>query len=221
MSQKSGHCYSTTCSALNQAITDIRSEIRVGEQNKKLREDYLKAKASHESNIKICNQVIENLKPLVGTTERYLAERKESSLQNLNNALRMAGDIVQDAMSGIRISIDKESATIVDEEGGLVQTMEGGGYRQISSAFLRHAILSMAPEYLHTVFLDETFALVNDENSAVLSSYLQLMSKSTQIISIEQKKEVYSNVDHISYTFSKAEKVSTAERKEHIASEVS
>lgn len=220
MYKESGHRYSGTCTALNQQINDLRGLIRVAESNQKLREEYKKKKDTHDGNIKLCNQVLEFTKPVIATTEKYLADRKEESLQNLNNALRMAGDIVQDAMSGIKISIDKESATIVDEDGGIVQAMEGGGYRQISSMFLRHAILSMTPDYLHTLILDENFALVNDENSATLSSYLQLMSQTTQIISIEQKGSVYGNVDHICYTFKKADKVSTAERTEHIASEV-
>ena len=221
MYPQSGYRYSSTCSGLSTAIQELRGTLRVAEQNEILREDYKKKKAQHDGNVRFCNNVIEALKPVIGSTKEYLDTRKTESLQNLNNALRMAGEIIQDAMTGIRVSIDKGTAMIVDEDGCEVQLTEGGGYRQISSAFLRHAVLSMAPQYLNTLFLDETFALVNVENSATLSSYLELMSRTTQIISIEQKPEIYANLDHISYTFKKAEKYSTVEREEHVTSEVS
>lgn len=220
MCEKSGYCYRGTCSSLTARINEIRGQLKVAEQNAILKQDCIKQKERQERNIMLCSRVIEASKPIVAEIKNYMAARKEESLHNLNNALRISCEIIPDARKGIHIEIDKDSATVVDQDGCPVQEQEGGGYRQVSSAFLRHAVLSMAPQFLNTMFLDETFALVNEENSATLSLYLQLMSKTSQVISIEQKEAVYSNMDYRSYHFTKTEVWSTVERIEHVTSDI-
>lgn len=203
--------YGTTCARLTNEINALRSLLQTAEQNEKLRANYNEQLARHKGNARLCTQVIEECKPLVSETKQYLAKKKAESLQGINNALRISGEIVQDSMGGVQFEIDKNEASIVDENGCEIQIMEGGGYRQISSALIRSVVLGGAPEYLQTLFLDETFALVNDDNSATLSLYLQLIAQTQQVISIEQKDSTYLNCDHDCYTFKKAEKYSTVE----------
>lgn len=205
------HGYGDTCARLTKEINELRSLLQTAEQNEKLRANYEQKKVQHNANIRLCASVLDECKPLIANTKNYLSKKKTESLQGINNALRISGEIVQDSMGGVQFEIDKGEANIVDENGCEIQIMEGGGYRQISSTLIRSVVLGGAPQYLQTMFLDETFALVNDDNSATLSLYLQLISQNQQVISIEQKDSTYLNCDHECYTFKKAEKFSTVE----------
>ena len=133
----------------------------------------------------------------------YIAERRKNSMQSMNNALRMAGEIIQDSTEGIYFKIDGDEAWLATPDGLEADMVEGGGYRQISSTFIRSVVLGVNNGTLDTLLLDEIFALVSPENSAALSLYLNVICQDKQVISIEQKPQVYSNIDSVMYTFSK------------------
>lgn len=215
MSTNTGYCYSNTCTALRDAITDLDVRIRVSEQNQKLRDSYSEKLQTLEENISLCKEVLEHVKPLLNDVQDYIANRKKESMQNINNALRMSSEIIPDSAEGVYFQMDGDEAWLSTADGLIVDAVEGGGYRQTSSTFIRSVILNSNPEVLHTLILDEVFALVSPENSAILSVYLDLLCKTTQIISIEQKPQVYSNVDSIMYHFIKGDQYSEV-RKEHI-----
>lgn len=197
--------YSNTCSALGTVLQDLDVRIRVSEQNMKLRETYTEKIKTLENNVYLCKEVIDQMKPLLKDVQSYVAEKRQESMQNINNALRVAGEIIQDASEGIRFELDGDEAWLATADGMVVDAVEGGGYRQVSSAFLRSVVLNSNPNILHTLIFDEVFALVSPENSAVLSLYLDILTQDTQIISIEQKPQVYSNIDSIVYHFTKGE----------------
>ena len=151
---------------------------------------------------------------MVSDIQDYVAERKRESMQNINNALRLSGEIIQDATEGIYFKLDGDEAWLATPDDLEVQMVEGGGFRQISSTFLRSVITSANPEILQTLLLDEIFALVSPENSSVLSLYLNVICQDMQIISIEQKPQVYSNIDCVRYTFTKDNDYATVLRSD-------
>lgn len=214
MHENSEHNYSSTCHSLESVVRDLEFKIRLSEQNRKLAESYQDKIKTAENNIVLCNSVIDVLKPMLADVQDYIAKRKKESMNNINNAIRIAGDIVQDATEGIYFKLEGDEAWIATPDDLEVDTVEGGGYRQISSSFLRTVVLQTNPELLNTVFLDEVFSLVSPENSAKLSLYLNVMSQTMQIVSIEQKPQVYSNVDTVTYTFSKGEEYAEVKKQE-------
>lgn len=203
MSANAVHDYSGTCAALTKTINDLEVRIRVSEQNQKLRDSYTEKIKTLEDNISLCNGVLEHLKPLLDDVQKYVTERRKTSMQNINNALRMAGEIIQDATEGIYFHLEGDEAWLATPDGLEVDIVEGGGYRQISSTFIRTVILGANNRTLNTLMLDEIFSLVSPENSATLSLYLNVMCQDMQVISIEQKPQVYSNIDSTTYMFSK------------------
>lgn len=205
--------YSSTCVSLNRRISELNMQLGAAEKSKQLKEVYMSKRASQARTFDLCSYVLEATKPLLDETKKYLTEKKKNAMFNINNALRISSEIVPDAMSGAQFATDKGSATVVSPDGIPIQVLEGGGYRQVASALVRYVVLS-ATGYLQTMFLDEVFALLNDENSATLSVYLQIMCKNIQVISIEQKDSVYLNVDHTVYRLSKSEKYSLVERND-------
>lgn len=204
--------YSDTVVNLANAIRELDTKIQVGMQNLKLKESYEEKIRDKTHNVQLCNGVIEKLKPMITDIEEYLDNRKTSAMQSINNALRIAGEIIPDAADGIKFELDGDDAMLVNNNGCSVAKTEGGGFHQVSSVFLREVILASNPDYLSTLFLDEIFSLVSEENSASLSLYLNVLTQNTQVISIEHKATVRSNIDHIQYVFMKMDTFAQVQR---------
>lgn len=206
--------YSSTCADLDKQIEDLKVRIRVSESNEQLRNNYQEKLKTLEDNIAYCNGVLDILKPMITDIQEYITKRRENSMQSINNALRMAGEIIQDATEGIYFNLDKDEAWLTTPDGLEVDLVEGGGYRQISSTFIRSVVAASNPDILKTMMLDEIFGLVSPENSSILSIYLNVICQNMQIISIEQKPQVYSNIDCTAYQFNKIGKFTEVTRKE-------
>ena len=203
MHENGNNSYSYTCSALTNAIIDAEARIRVSEQNAKLRDTYTDKLQLAETNVSLCNEVLEEMKPLLVDIQTYIQARRRESMQNINNALRLSGEIIQDSTDGIHFKMEKDEAWLATPDDLEVDMIEGGGYRQVSSTFIRSVVLAANSDRLRTLMLDEIFSLVSPENSAALSLYLNVMCQDMQVISIEQKPQVYSNIDNIQYRFDK------------------
>lgn len=195
--------YLNTRSALRNMIVDLEARVRVSEQNKALRESYEEKLRTTETNIRLTNESLDVMKPMLIDIQSYINARRKESMQNINNALRLSGEIIQDSTEGIYFQMDKDEAWLSTPDGLEVDMVEGGGYRQVSSTFIRSVVLAANADKLHTLMLDEIFSLVSPENSAALSLYLNVMCQDMQVISIEQKPQVYSNIDNIQYKFDK------------------
>ena len=209
-----GYCYCDTCAALNKFIQDCNVKIKLSEQNYIARESFAAKIQKSVNNITLCNMVLENCKPILEDILQYRAERTQESMRSINNALRLAGDIIPEATEGILVKFDGDEAWVSTPDGLEVDRVEGGGYRQISSTFLRSVVLNANSNNLQTMFLDEIFSLVSPENSATLSLMLNIITQDKQVISIEQKPQVYSNIDCTMYTFSKDKDYTEVAKKE-------
>lgn len=195
--------YNSTCNRLAAVVRDIDLKIRMSEQNAKLKTQYQESYRKHENNIALCTAVIDEVKPIITDTQKYINEKRIESMQNINNALRLAGEIIPDSAQGIHFKMDGEEAWLSTQDDLSVQNTEGGAFRQVSSSFVRATVLASNPDFLQTMFLDEMFAHVSVENTSQLSYYLNILCQDRQVICIEQKPEIGSNIDTIIYTFAK------------------
>lgn len=195
--------YSGTCRLLEREIASMTARVRVSEQNSKLKESLEGQVKNLNNGIAMCNQFLDLVKPLLDDTQDYIDKKRKYSMNNINNALRLAGEIIPDSAAGIFFQLDGDEAWLSTDDGLEVDMTEGGGYRQISSTFVRSAVLAANPHNLKTMLLDEMFSTVSVQNSAVLSSYMNVICQDMQVISIEQKPQVYCNIDAEVYTFNK------------------
>lgn len=197
--------YSDTCVLLEKAIKELDFNIRVGEQNKKLRDTYTKSIENASTTLKWIELVKKRIQPLREDTITYINNRKKEALLAINNAIRIAADIIPDSMEGIKFDIDEErgEAFIANNDGNEVYDTEGSGYKSISSTFIRNRVMRPHKGILQTMICDEIFAQVSTEYSADLSRALKMICETSQVISIEQKQETYSNVDYVEYQFTK------------------
>ena len=214
MSTQSVPNYSDACQELAKVINDLDVRIRVSEQNQKLRDNYTEKIQNLQRSVSMVNELLTLMKPMLEDTQQYAAERRRESMQNINNALRLAGEIIPDSTDGIHFQLDGDEAWLSTPDNLEVDDVEGGGYRQCSSNFLRSVVAAANPTILQTIFFDEMFSLVSVENSATLSLYLNVMTQNQQIVSIEQKPQVYSNIDCIQYKFAAGDHYTTCTRSE-------
>ena len=195
--------YSGTCRVLEREASSLSARVRVSEQNQKLKKNLEQQMANLNQSAITCRQFIDLVKPMIADTKEYIDNKRRESMGNINNALRLAGEIIKDSAEGTYFQLDGDEAWLSTKDGMEVDMTEGGGFRQISSVFIRSAVLSANPGNLRTMLLDEMFSTVSVQNSAVLSLYLNVICQDMQVISIEQKPQVYSNIDAQVYKFNK------------------
>lgn len=203
MLQNKHNQYGSTCDALKNRIIDHKYKIKISSVNEENIRQYKEKIQHYHDRIILLDRAKSYLSPIVKDITEYLGERKKQSLHSINSAIRMVAEIVPSAMPNIQLQIKGDEAWLETSDGMLVRLSEGAGYKSILSAFLRTITVGSNPLNLQTIIFDEIFAKLSVENSATLSIFLPIMAHNMQIISIEQKPEVYANVDYINYEFIK------------------
>lgn len=216
MSEDANTRYRGTCAQLNTAIADCTAKINLTQSNKQLQLSCKEKLERHQSNLFYANQVLNELKPVMAGIKEYIAERKRNALLGINNAIRLASEIIPNAMSNVHLEIEENGDAYVASPDSIdMNVLEGGGYRQVLSSFIQSVILEANPAFLQTLILDEKYALLNEEFSADLSTYLSIMGQTCQIISIEQKEAIYANTPYVDYHLVKGDKYTSVTRTQH------
>lgn len=208
--------YRSTCAQLTTAISDCTAKINLTQSNKALQLSCQEKLDRHKRNLYYANQVLDELKPVLAGIKEYIAERKRSALLGINNAIRLASEIVPNAMSNVHLEIEENGDAYVASPDGIdMNILEGGGYRQVLSSFIQSVILEANQSFLQTMILDEKYTMLSGEYSADLSTYLGIMGTTHQIISIEQKDAVYSNTSYLDYRLSKGDQYTSVTKAQH------
>ena len=165
-------------------------------------------RAEQETLMRSCKISIERLdrgnityKSLLQAISDYTDERRKDGNTAVMNAMRIAAYIVPACDGTIIPRCEEGEAWFETQDGIDVSRLEGSGFRSILSVLMRAVVLRSNPQYIQTMILDEIFAKLSVENSATLSSYLPILAQDMQIISIEQKPEVFANNSHVAYKF--------------------
>lgn len=215
MSGESGYIYSDECVKLHKlaATYEVRIEETLRNKDKAHSLD-----AQIEENGRLVEGleiVRRRIKPWMDDLLEYNAQKKKEALLSINTALSVANFIVPSSMKGIRFKIEGKEAWIENEAGMDVHRTEGSGYKGVVSAYLRSVVLKSNPDLLQFIIFDEPLAKLSTENSVTFSNYLPILAENMQLIWIEQKKEVFANVDNkVVYTFFKDDTGHTLALKE-------
>jgi hypothetical protein len=154
-----------------------------------------------DNNIGKLSSLLGELKTLIDEISIYTTERRASSQNAVKQALFASGNIVPASDKQIVFQMKQGEAWFETSDGLSLDRVEGSGYRAVLSMFMRTVFLMSNKQFLQTLILDEIFAKLSPERSAILSTYLPVLGESIQIISIEQKPEVFSGLDCITYSF--------------------
>lgn len=215
MSGEFGYIYSHECMMLREAAARCKERIRQTEDNK-------------QKAVSLDNQIEENsilamdmdsvrqkVKPWLDDLLEYNAQKKRESLTSINTALSVANFIVPSSMKGMKFRIEGKEAWIENSEGIDVDGVEGSGYKGVVSTYLRTTVLRANPDLLQFIVFDEPLAKLSTENSVEFSTYLPLLAENMQLIWIEQKKEVFANMENkVIYKFFKDDSEHTLALKE-------
>ena len=215
MPGKYGYIYSDECVKLNKLAT--RYEVQIEETKKNQTKAHSLTERIKESQTLAdgMGEVKTLIKPWMDDLLEYNAQKKKESLLAINTVLSVANFIVPSSMKGIRFKIEGKEAWIENEAGMDVHRTEGSGYKGVVSAYLRSVVLKSNPDLLQFILFDEPLAKLSVENSVTFSNYLPLLAENMQLIWIEQKKEVFANVENKTvYTFFKDDDGHTLALKE-------
>ena len=205
MSEQQPVDYSNICRLMRDEISKCDLRIKETEENTKRLSDLQGIRESSIASVDYCIMVLDSLKPLAKDIQEYITDKRKNSRSALNNALRVAGEIIPASMRGITFETEGDEAWLQAPNGAYVDRSEGSGYKGTTSVFLRSVVLSANPDKLQTLFLDEPLAKLSDERTALLSQYLPAMIENQQVILIEQKKEIYANAECTLYGFFKSD----------------
>lgn len=206
--------YTDVCEQLKHEAAVLGNVIETSKENLKKRGMYERDKEVFVPMLEEYKLISKRLSQLTSDICEYLGEKKKRGNQSINAALLSARNVIPDSMSGIRLTISGDEAWLESEEGMLMERMEGGGFRATCSLFMRKIALSSAPETMQFMILDELLAKLSQESSATLSQYLPILARDSQIIVIEQKSEVYSQLNCQRYHFFLAEGQTIVKKEE-------
>lgn len=215
MSEEYGNIYSTECLGYRDTASRCRLKI---EQTRENQSRFTALEAQIDNYTALADSMtllIGTIKPWMTDLLEYNAQKKKDSLLSINSALSVANFVVPSSMKGIKFKIEGKEAWLENEEGMDADRLEGSGYKGTVSVYLRNVVLRANPALLQFMILDEPLAKLSPESSAIFSTYIPLLAENMQIIWVEHKKEVFSNVENkVVYTFFKDDKEHTLALKE-------
>ena len=193
--------YSDLCQQLSAKYGEVTTKIRISNENAEKLERVNKDIAYYEKSIKSAKETLDELTKLSTDIQEYINAKRKRGTMAVNAALLAARNVVPDAMGGVRLTIDGKEAWLENENGMLMERMEGGGFRATCSLFMRKVALASSPDIMQLLILDELLAKLSPESSVIVSSYLPIIAQDMQVLIIEQKKEVYSQTNAVRYNF--------------------
>ena len=193
--------YSNICERLNAKYGELQNKISVSTQNAKKLEEVEYESSALSVYIQTAEHAIKEMTRLSKDIQEYIATKRKNGTIAVNAALMAARNVVPDAMGGVRLAIEGKEAWLENENGMLMERMEGGGFRATCSLFMRKVALASSPDVMQLLILDELVAKLSPESSVIVSSYLPVIAQDMQVLIIEQKKEVYSQANCKRYNF--------------------
>lgn len=190
-----------TADLLRKRAQEATFRIKTTEANMENREKQslnMKNAKAASANLEVA---IREYKGLIDTLTEYLDKKRQQGNTAIMSAMQTAAYIVPSSDTTIIPKVEDGEAWFETTDGIDVSRLEGGGYRSILSVLMRAVVLRSSPKYLQTMILDELFAKLSVENSVTLSGYLPILAQDMQIISIEQKPEVFAKTPHVAYRF--------------------
>lgn len=191
----------STAELLRKRAQQATFRIQTTNDNMSKRDSQGKVMRNCESAKKNLEAGLREYRGILDAVVSYLDERRQQGNTAIMSAMQAASMIVPSCDGSITPKVEDGEAWFETTDGIDVSRLEGGGYRSILSVLMRATVLRSNPQCLQTLILDELFAKLSVENSVTLSGYLPVLAQDMQIISIEQKPEVFAKTPHIAYRF--------------------
>lgn len=191
----------STAELLRKRAQEATFRIQVTQANVEKRDSQAKIMRNCKAAVENLTTGIREYRGIQEALMQYLDERRQQGNAAIVTAMQAAAMIVPSCDTSIVPKVEDGEAWFETTDGIDVSRLEGGGYRSILSVLMRAVVLRSNPQCLQTLILDELFSKLSVENSVTLSGYLPVLAQDMQVISIEQKPEVFAKTPHISYRF--------------------
>lgn len=195
---------------LYEACVQAKSRAKTARDNEDLYKAMVADRDKAIKNRDLFVEVANKMTAIYKDTERYLAEKKKNSLEDLNLALEAAGTLVPASdTNNIHILVnDNKTAEIVNEKGYSINAIEGSAQRTVISLIMAYTCLLNKPGYVQALFLDETFFTLDSNTIMEVRELLKLLSKDILIVGIEQHGLIFEGIADMIYKVSKENGVS-------------
>lgn len=205
-----------TAEELNKELASVRNglvaDISVARERATKGREATQKKAEYERNLTNYNTLLSRYKAagnhilhMFKNMKHYVIQHREQAKAILDLAIEEAGALVPDAESaGVYLKqTDDNRVIVVDKDGFNVNLVEGGGYRASLGIMLRYAALSVQPDALPLLLMDEYFFTMSDETLSALHPRLEEIKKKMSIICIEQRRCAMAGIVDDEYAFKK------------------
>lgn len=194
--------WSNVLTAIQNINTELETSTRLRKQYQSVCAEYDKQYAVLQYIRQAANRTTEIYKDVKG----FVEDKKRLNLDNLNNAIMMAGEVVPDAdLRGVFIALKDDQARVLNPRGQDLNIREGSAFRASMSLFIRHTLIKADPHALQCLLLDELFATSSDITASNLREYLDDYSKDVVIVGIEQQMSVFESLKTQQYYVHKGE----------------
>lgn len=158
--------------------------------------------------IKLYQLAIDELERLEKDLTEYNNKKEEEALSGIYAGIYSAQSIIPDS-GKIKMVMKAERARLVQETPhGLevdVNLLEGSALRAMVSFFTRDVFVENS-EFMDFLIYDEPLATLSGDSSSDLSRLFNVLGKRKQILLIEQKEEIFTNIENLkTYYLSKVE----------------
>lgn len=189
---------------LEQRLNTAEYRIKRTKDDRKRREELQASIRDSDSLLRMYSLTDKELAKMQKDLQEYNNEKEKEALAGIYAGIYSAQSIIPET-GGISLSIAGTKAKLITEGGLSVNLKEGSGFRAMLSFLVRDIILENS-EYLDFSIYDEPLATLSGANSAELSIIFNIIGKRKQVILIEQKPEIFANIEDITvYEFNKVE----------------
>lgn len=204
MSSEWGHDSSTVRDDLLKAITVCNERIRIGTVNLQKKLELEKDLKFYENRLQNYKDTFQYMVRIYKNIQKYTEDRKELSMDLLQEAITKAGLIVPDAdVKGLHLVFNNKTARIVNEKGQDVNQREGGAFRAALGILMRYALLSFQTDKCQVMFLDESFSAMSDSTADTMREFINAFKETMLIVGIEQRSYLYDGIERITYEAAK------------------
>ena len=214
MSEEPGYDNDNIRTALLESIAVAKERIRIGTANVQKRVELEKELKFLQQRQKMHLETFQHMLRIYKNLQKYVEDRKELSMEMLQEAVHKAGLIVPDAdVKGLHLAFSNKSARVLTETGQDVNQREGGAFRAALGILMRYALLSFQAGKCQVMFLDESFSAMIDSTADTMREYINAFKDDMLIVGIEQRSYLYEGIDREIYEASKDAKGLTVIRK--------
>lgn len=175
-------------STIIKLLADSKAKLEYAKKCNKEKRELAEREIELEKEIADISSANRTLKFLVKQIDTYLNQKKLKAETFIQDAINISKSIIP-STEEYRVILNDKELKIVSREGQEIEEADGQGFASILAAMILIQII-LFTQSRPTLVLDEKFAAVRADKTALLADLLEAYKDKVQFIIIEQKPEI-------------------------------